>query len=427
MTAEGWQNLAILAVLVLYLIMVGRILSLNQPLCQVEVVAGDFCAYWSGGKVANDFGYSKVYDLKLLAQFQTANASSNDSSFEVLPLPYLPIFIVPFQLLSFLDVTSGFWVWTLINLIAFVSYFRFFYKDMTGSSMPMRLTILLVLSFQFFFNLYVGQLNVWLAIFTGEFLRLNLSGKTFRAGIWLGGLLLKPQLLIIIIPLILIKRWKSTFAGFCFSSFLILLISFGLAQTEGFVNFFSLLIGHAQSITPTGTEIMMNWRMLGLNLSFLLNPVIGWLVAFIGSLITISAIVYVWKIAVHTQPDIYVLGLLATFAATGALTWHAHLSMSLVLVPPMVYLCARKQFSNRLLSWWIFMPTLIWFLKYIGGALIALKLTPFAINLFINFLYGLCGLALNLYFVYWAITEIRRYSVNYPDTHSSSVENIVVV
>jgi len=409
---EEWQNLAMLGVLVMYLIMIGRILILNQPLCQVEVVAGDYCAYWSGGKVANTFGYSKVYDLKLLSQYQATYASDNHATFAVLPLPYLPIFIVPFQLLSFLDVASGFWVWTLINLLAFVAYFRFFYKDITGSSMPIRLTILFVLSFQLFFNLYVGQLNIWLAIFSGEFVRLSLSGKNFRAGVWLGGLLLKPQLLIIIIPLIMIKRWKSVFVGFCFSSFFILLISFGLAGAEGFASFFSLLVGHAQNVTPTGTEIMMNWRMLGLNLSLLLNPVIGWLAALTGSLITIASIVYIWKIAVDTRPEIYALGLLATFAATGALTWHAHLSMALVLVAPILYLYARKQFSKQLLAGWIFMPALVWFIKYMGGALIALKIMPFGVNILINFLYGLCGLALNLVLLFWAMRKIRQPAFN---------------
>jgi hypothetical protein len=140
---EEWQNLAIVAVLAFYLILIGRIVIMNQPICEVEVTAGDYCAYWSAGKVANNFGYSKVYDLELLAQFQKVNSnqsSSSNSTFQVLPAPYLSIFIMPFQLLSFLDVSNGFWIWTLINLIAFVCYLRFFYKSVMGNNMPIRVT-----------------------------------------------------------------------------------------------------------------------------------------------------------------------------------------------------------------------------------------------------------------------------------------------
>ena len=81
--------------------------------------------------------------------------------------------------------------------------------------------------------------------------------------------------------------------------------------------------------------------------------------------------------------------------------------MSLVLVPPIVYLCARKQFPNQLLDWWVFCPTLVWFIKYIGGALIVLNQMPYALNIFINFLYGLGGLGLNLALLFWSAVKIR--------------------
>jgi hypothetical protein len=427
---EEWQNLAILAVLVFYLVLIGRVVIMNRPICEIEVVAGDYCAFWSAGKVANDFGYSKVYDLERLAQFQKASlsiSSDNNLPFQVLPSPYLPIFITPFQLLSYLDVTTGFWVWTLINLTAIILYSRFFYREISGKEMPVRLTILLTISFQVFFNLYVGQLNIWLAIFAGEFLRLSLSGKTFRAGIWLGGLLLKPQLLILIIPIIFLRRWKSIFMGFCLSLFFILLVSFGLAQKEGLFCLYTLLLGHAQSVTPTGTEIMMNWRMMGLDISYLFNPIVGLSVAIIGSIITAISIIYIWKKSVILNPETFTICVFATFAATGALTWHAHLAMSLVMIPPLIYLYASKKLSEQIISWWVFMPTSVWFVRYIVGALIALQIIPFAVIRSMDFLYGLSGLALNLLFVFWALIKVRKLSLNSAKMIPSPIKKTIVI
>jgi hypothetical protein len=425
---EEWQNLGILAVLAFYLVLIGRVVITNRPVCEIDVVAGDYCAFWSAGKVASNFGYSKIYDLDLLSQYQKTNSGlpNGGSTFRTLAIVFLPIFVTPFQPLSLLDVTSGFWLWTLLNLVGFVLYLRFFYKNLTGNQLLIKTVILLAISFQVFMNLYLGQVNIWFVICVGEFLRLIMMGKNFQAGIWLGGLLLKPQLLIIIIPVILFKRWKSVFIGFCFSLFWVLLISFGLAQKEGLLSLFTLLLGHAQSITPTGTEIMMNWRMMGLNLSSLFDPAIGLLVALIGSITTIIAIVYIWKKSANTNPEVFVICILATFAATGALTWHAHLTMSLVLIPPMVYLYANKQLPDRVISWWVFMPIFIWFIRYIVGALIALRIMQFSAVWFMDFLYGLSGLSLNLLLVFWAMVKIRQLSVGGAEKYTRPIVKMIV-
>ena len=56
-----------------------------------------------------------------------------------------------------------------------------------------------------FLNFFFGQVNLWLLICAGEFFRAFLSAKPLKAGLFLGGWLLKPQLLILIIPFLLIQ------------------------------------------------------------------------------------------------------------------------------------------------------------------------------------------------------------------------------
>ena len=50
---------------------------------------------------------------------------------------------------------------------------------------------------------------------TGEFIRSSLNKKPVLSGIWLAGLLLKPQLLILIVPIILLMRYSEGPVGIC--------------------------------------------------------------------------------------------------------------------------------------------------------------------------------------------------------------------
>jgi len=92
---------------------------------------------------------------------------------------------------------------------------------------------MMLLYFPVFANFINGQVNVFLLVCTGEFLRNVMEDHPFTAGLWLGGLLLKPQVLILIVPVILILRYWKIFAGFFASSAVILLTSLALSGWNG--------------------------------------------------------------------------------------------------------------------------------------------------------------------------------------------------
>ncbi len=412
LTSDGWQNLALVAVLAFYILLVGFDLA-SHNLC--GNLAVDYCAYWSAGKFIEQHGYADLYDLSLLTPFQKAiypHGNTASGTFEVEPLPYLPVFVIPFRFLSILNLESSFLVWTLLNLVGFIVYLRFFTKEVSGRSLPVRLILLVMLSSPVFLNLFKGQVNIWLGICAGEFMRAMISGKPYKAGFWLGGWLLKPQFLVLILPVLLLQRSIKVLAGFTFLATTVLGVSYGMIGTKGFASLFTLMLGFAQGEAANNNpEIMMNWRMLGWHLSANVSPFVGWMVIGLGSFLTILAVLIMFIKPIPPKSDQFVLALFGLFAATGLSAWHAHLSVSMILIPPMVFLVMRGDLLKKLLSFWTLMPAMMMILVYILAALIQVDVIPAGFTQLLNFLLGLPGLVLNLLFLVWAVRRVAQAQV----------------
>jgi len=68
MTTDGWQNLALVAVLTFYIILIAFFIINSNEINICEDYAEDFCAFWSAGKLINQHGFASIYDLDLLTQ-----------------------------------------------------------------------------------------------------------------------------------------------------------------------------------------------------------------------------------------------------------------------------------------------------------------------------------------------------------------------
>lgn len=408
MTQKGWQNLALAAILFFYVLQIGFDLITHNTCGNLAI---DYCAYWSSGKIASMIGYTDIYNLDLQTQIQKSiHPQGNNPSipFQVVPVPYLPLFVIPFQLLSFLSLESSFWIWTLLNMLGFIYYLRFFLKETTGITSQNRLVLMVMLSLPVFLNLFWGQVNIFLAICAGEFIRAKLFNKHLLAGLWLGGWLLKPQLLIIIIPILLIQNSKKEILGFIISAVSVFLISFWLINVKGFLILTNLFLGYAKGMPTNGPEIMMNWRMFGLHLSNYFSPIIGWTAIAIGTILTLWAVFVISRKSLDTDFIKYIVALTGIFAATGAITWHAHLSMSIILIPPIMYLYTKKRLPENLLLFWAFMPTSIMLIIYILAAFIQMSILPIQVSSLLDLLAGLRGLILNILILAWAVIEYSK-------------------
>ena len=220
--------------------------------------------------------------------------------------------------------------------------------------------------------------------------------------------MLKPQLLILIIPVLLVQRSIRAVAGFAVSMMAILMISFGLVGTEGLLTLLGLFLGFAKGMPTNGPEIMMNWRMLGLHIASLASPIVGRGVTVIGTMLTACALLFFLRRPIHVDHTKDAIALIGVLAATGAVAWHAHFSMAIVLIPPMVLLYIRKRFPEKLLLFWVFMPTVAMLLIYVLAAFIRVGILPLGMAEFLDLLAGLRGLVLNLAILAWAVIEYSR-------------------
>lgn len=283
-----------------------------------------------------------------------------------------------------------------------VAYLIFFvhkiHPQNNFSSSEKRMMIGVLLSFAVIQNFYYGQVEVLLLICAGEFMRAAIKQKPFLGGLWLGFLLIKPQILVLILPaLFLLKNWK-TILGFLASGLGILAISFMLQGWQGFLSMINLWIKFVPGIASNSPETMMNWRMLGVQLNNLFSTHLGWIVTAVGMAGTLVMVL----LLVHKKPAFgspaWVMAVFGIFAATGAFTWHSHSHLAMIYIPFLLWGLFNQSIQKSLIDLWILLlPTMMF-----AAILIKALASPFGLQLpsgYGGLMIGGAGLILNLLFL----------------------------
>ena len=373
-TPKNWKNLILCALVVF------NFSLFSGDSLKYGAIRGDYLAFWGAGKIADEQGYSQIYDLNNLKSVQFREleklgviSKTGDSSVTANPVPYFSFFVIPFQLFSRVNLVQSYWMWTFLNLIVLVGYLLFLQKKLVRYETDvnhLNLLILMLISYPVLINIYNGQVDVFLVVFSGEFMRNALSKKPFPSGLWLGGLLLKPQLLILIIPVILIMRYWKVLLGFILSSGIIMITSFLLSGISGMKALFNLLIKYSGGITSSAPESMINWRMVGLNLNNLLNTSLGWVITGLGMVLTVLAVYFLIR---HKPPygsSQWITTILGVFSATLAVTWHSHYHMAMVIIPFLIYASMYKQLPEKIIFLWGIVTPIIRFAMLIIALLV---------------------------------------------------------
>lgn len=404
-SSQSWINLASFAVVVYYLLQVSLALYAGNLF---NTIGSDYLSFWSVGRIANNQGYDYVYDLPLLSQVQKPFHEDipTDRIYAPIPAPFFAIFIVPFQIISIFNPNVGFSLWTILNLVGLVIYLRFFIRDLIPGVVPNRPLAVLLISLPVFHTLFWGQINVWLIICLGEFMRATVREKDFKSGLWLAGLMIKPQTLILLIPALLMQRSWKKLAGFTTASVGIIIVSTMLVGIQGMLSLVGLWLNYASGIPTNAPENMVNWRMVALRLNSFSSPAIGWGVAIAGLLVTLMACFLLWYRQWSQSKFRFSTALLGTLAATTAITWHSHLHMMAIILPPLVYLAVQNQIPKKLLYYWTFSPPLILFVTFILSVSVKLGYLP---DYGYEYLFlGICGLVLHLSILVWSVSASRE-------------------
>jgi len=362
-TFENWRNLFLAAIVCFHLI---NIIAFSRH----GGVGDDFVAYWSVGRIIDENGFSQIYESDKMRDIYTHEIKEQGYIIDIDTITnvvgYLPVFVWPFQLLSRVDLPYSFWIWNIINSVILFGYLVFFLKStesgIEASTRDMVLLTLVFISYPVIKNLTSGNVNVFLLICTGEFIRNAVNNKPFLSGIWLGGLLLKPVLLILIIPIFLIRRNWDVLKGFFVSSGTILLVSVFLAGFTGMKSLINLWTKYSSgSFSGTAPGLMINWRMIGFTLDDQFNLSIGWVITGLGIILTILAVYFLINHNPHFGSPSWVLSILGVFSATIAITWHAHYYMAMVLIPFLIYAQEYKLLPQKIIFLWAIVTPVVMF------------------------------------------------------------------
>lgn len=406
---HGRRNLALTAVFAFYISYIGVGLYLNFSQKTLVLIGKDYLAFWSAGYLANAEGYARAYDLDALRRVQDPwipDPPDPSLVFVPIPAPLLPFFLAFMRFLSVFSPGYGALIWLVGNIAMLVIYVR---MRMLSDNPSNQLLCMVLGSFPVFWDLVLGQTNFWLLVCVGEFLRAMRAGRSFRAGLWLGGLWLKPQSLVLMVPALLLQRAWRGLAGLAVASLAIWGVSFGIGGPEAMHRLLNLWFGYASGLPTNDTHAMVNWRMIGIHLSSFLDPRIGWGIALLGLLGTALASLYLWRRPLSPSSPEFGIALLGTMAATGVVAWHSHVHMMVILIPPMLYLLLGGYLPMALVDAWLFLMPTMMFIGLVLDALGTLSVLPAVPDVrYWQWLTAITGWGLNLYFLLWAVRRVHR-------------------
>jgi hypothetical protein len=362
----------------------------------------DFRAYWASAAIARDLGVAAVFDPPTQERYQHAfyaDAARPPAVYEVFPLPYLPAFVLILLPFGLLPPVPGYAAWVLATL-ALVAVYTWRIARQAGAARPWQPLAMGLVCLPTFAAVLTGQLDALLLVALGEVLLAVLRGAPGRAGAWLAGLLLKPHMLALLAPWVLLTWQRRCLAGLIAGGAGVLGVSLAVAGLDGLLALARLLAQLFGGVATNYPESMMNWRALALNLGWVVPPGLAWGVALAGMAATGALAVAAGRAAAPLTPDRTVVAVLGLYAATAALVWHAHVYTALPLLLPLAYLHARGQAPRWLLPVWALGPAWVFLAAgFADGSRTA------------HHLAGLTMLGANVALTAWAWRALRRPAV----------------
>ncbi|MCL6728649.1 glycosyltransferase family 87 protein [Sphingomonas hankyongi] len=197
-------------------------------------VGSDFTAFWHGGRLANEGDAVRVWDLAAL------NAAVEATHGVVFPTAWIypPVVLLVFTPIASLPYLPALFVWQVLSVAAIGLILRAILPDdralLVALASPLTATVLAGGQNAFMTAALLGAGLVWL------------ERRPALGGGFFGALLYKPQLALMIAPLILFTRsWRALLGGVCTALALIVasLLLWGPESWLAFIN--SLSLGQA--------------------------------------------------------------------------------------------------------------------------------------------------------------------------------------
>ena len=400
--SERWVNLLLVVLITFFLLYLG------MPLFRGEsTVAIDYVAFYAAGEIINEGEFANIYDLERLESKEREilylNGGAIGPNFDVMAILYLPVFIIPFSTLARMEFWISVIVWLVGSAMILIGYLWFFIKKISVHVTSLQMFLILLVSYPTLLNFHYGQVNVWLVICFGEFIRATISKKPLLAGLWLGGLLIKPQLLILLLLFLLLQRKYKALLGLSLSVISLTGLSYILIGAGGLSNLIEAVRLAASGGVSSSPMYMMNWRMLSYYLSFFTSETVGWIFLGVASLVTAAVPLIVFRKTKEVDSPEFWVGLLSVFAATTLVAYHAHLHTAMIMIPILLFLFAKGWMDQRSLILWVAIPYLGNVFLYSVALLILGNILPLGFGYIIEVGFGSGVLIANLILLVWSL------------------------
>jgi hypothetical protein len=359
--AARFSNLCAVGMGAIYLLWVLPSLVRIRPEGLSPLVGADYAVILASADIATTYGFIDVYDLgtQLMVQERLHGVTRDPSSAPATsPAFYLPIFIAIFVPLLLVPPVPSFWIWTAFTVVAIVLALR----TWNGSAGESQVSLVpsLLFSQPALATLILGQVDVLLLVCLSAFLWAGIRGADVHAGLWLSGLLLKPQTLVVILPgLVLARRWKCL-AGFAAGGLFLLACSLALGGTSALAAEAELWVaaafGGSGHRIITGPPVMANWRAFGAHIVNVIGAEATWTLVIVASAATFLAALWLWRARTSRSGPGLALTVMASYAAACSLSPHAHVSMSLPLAAPLLFLVRAGLVPFSILVIWCLVP-----------------------------------------------------------------------
>lgn len=136
-------------------------------------------------------------------------------------------------------------------------------------------------------NLALELSSLLLVVFLGKFTLPGRGHKPLRWGLWLAGLLMKPQMLILLLRGLLLCKKRCELAGFGLGAAEVEGLSLLLGGIQGLLGSLKLIVQFSDPLIQTA-PMMMNERDLALNLAQVIPLMVAWAIA-LGGMLMVSA------------------------------------------------------------------------------------------------------------------------------------------
>lgn len=304
----------------------------------------DFRITYATAQLVRQGRAAEIYELDAQMAVQNGLLDAEDALQERgdAPWVYLPVFALAVAPLAFLPAKAALLVWAWLN--GALALFIFLRLARALGLSGTAVSLLALTSFPLFYTVFLGQSNVWVLLGFSEFYAALRSGRERRAGLWLGLLLIKPQLLPLLLVVLAWKgRWRALqgFAAGAGALLLASLVLVGVASLDALADILRSY-GGVSGGPNTVPRLMANWRGIAANW---IQPHSG---AFAAAFIVVASGVTVvlgllpwrgvrWEELKPERFDALMLGLMA---ATLLSAYHSHLHTAVLLLVPALFLYA---------------------------------------------------------------------------------------